>query len=95
MFKEVLHNITKHSEATQVTVQFTCDTTRLQVSISDNGKGFDTNQHFSGHGLNNLRQRALQINATAQIHSRKDHGTQVVIIIPLEPIPRWWNIFSK
>lgn len=87
MCQEILNNIVKHSGATQITVQNRFSLGHLQVTISDNGKGFDTRKIISettqqdGSGLRNLRNRALAIEADLDIQSSEGQGTSINILI--------------
>jgi signal transduction histidine kinase len=78
--KEVLHNIAKHAQATQVRFHLTPAASGLRIEIRDNGVGFDLNAPSSGHGLSNLRERAAMMRATLRIESRP--GTTVVLDVP-------------
>lgn len=58
--------------------------TSIIVTVSDNGKGFDTNAINEGVGIENTRKRFALINAEMRIESNQDCGTRVAIEIPLE-----------
>jgi signal transduction histidine kinase len=83
--KEVLHNIAKHAQATQVRFHLTPTATGLRIEIRDNGAGFDLNAPSSGHGLSNLRERAAMMRTTLRIESRP--GTTITLDVP--STPRW------
>lgn len=83
--KEVLHNIAKHAQATQVRFHLTPTASGLRIEIRDNGVGFDLNAPSSGHGLSNLRERAAMMRATLRIESRP--GTTITLDVP--STPRW------
>ncbi|MFO1441459.1 MAG: histidine kinase [Verrucomicrobiaceae bacterium] len=78
--KEVLHNIAKHAQATQVRFHLTPTATGLRIEIRDNGIGFDLKTPSSGHGLSNLRERAAMMRATLSIESQP--GTAVMLDVP-------------
>lgn len=78
--KEAFTNILKHSQATAVSARANLlPNHRLQLLISDNGKGFSTTQTSQGNGLNNIRQRASNLGANLQIVSAPGRGTQIVL----------------
>ena len=87
-FKEVIHNIAKHAESTQVSVVLRKinDNTML-LSITDNGKGFndkgeDTHTRtMGGNGIANLYERARQLRSECSIESRIGIGTTVTLTI--------------
>ena len=66
IFKEAVHNICKHSNATAVRIglQFTSRT--IELYVCDNGKSAKKgpNEGRNGNGLRNMRLRADQINAS-------------------------------
>ena len=65
IFKEIITNIAKHSEATEVKVSMTMiDRKGIRVVIKDNGIGFDPQQKSRGDGLRNMSARAQTIGAT-------------------------------
>jgi signal transduction histidine kinase len=78
--KEVLHNIAKHAQATQVRFHLTPTATGLRIEIRDNGIGFDLKSPSSGHGLSNLRERAAMMRAVLNIESQP--GTAVMLDVP-------------
>ncbi len=78
-FKEVFHNIVKHSKSQQVTVNIYNLKTSLIIKISDNGIGFDTNGSSAGHGMASLAKRAEELNANLEIISAKNAGTSIYL----------------
>lgn len=81
MIQEVLNNIIKHSKATEILVNICSHGIENVISISDNGCGFKTDRNSSGLGLNNLKQRALMINARLKISSKINEGTSISFAI--------------
>jgi signal transduction histidine kinase len=49
----------------------------VSISISDDGKGFDTKRDFEGNGLKNMHSRAREINADLKMTSEIGKGTSV------------------
>ena len=80
--KEVLHNIAKHARASEVRFHLTPTPEGLRIEISDNGRGFDTTQAASGHGLGNLRERASVMKANLQVLSKSGGGTSITLDVP-------------
>jgi two-component sensor histidine kinase len=84
-FKEVLHNVMKHAEATRVDVTLHWDRTQLLVRIVDNGKGFsESADHSNGQthlGMDGLRRRAGRLHGELRIESGEGGGTVVELII--------------
>ena len=53
--KEILNNIVKHAEATEVKTTITFSDNTFEIRIADNGKGFDTTTPKNGKGGNGLK----------------------------------------
>lgn len=83
--KEVLYNIAKHAQATQVRFHLIPTPAGLRIEIHDNGLGFDLHTPSTGYGLSNLRERAAMLRATLRIESRP--GTKIALDVPGSP--RW------
>ena len=79
--QEAIHNASKHSAAGKITLSIeNKDDTAYFISISDDGKGFDTAGSFDDHyGLENIYQRAKDIQAILHINSSKNAGTSVTL----------------
>lgn len=76
--KEALNNAAKYSGAAEVTVRFHREK-RLIVIVTDNGKGFDSEQDTSRNGLRNMRARAAEIGAELHIDGR--NGTRITLSV--------------
>jgi signal transduction histidine kinase len=89
MAHEALRNIERHARATRATVRLRMtDPSHLELSIEDNGIGFDPSASSSGHyGIVGLREQAELIGAALRIDSRRNAGTRVTVSLPLSPIP--------
>ena len=75
---EVINNIIRHAEATQVLIVFEQNKQSLTMSIKDNGKGFDL-RTAKGYGLKNLQYRAESIDAKLVINSTQVGGTNITL----------------
>lgn len=84
--KEALHNILKHSQATEVHLAFKLQDTSLEIVIADNGIGFspETSPRFSD-GLTNMRKRMDDIGGSFAVVSRPGKGTTVTFRVRLLP----------
>ena len=85
IYKEVLNNIVRHAEAENVAILIDCRRNRLEMSIPDDGKGFNNlDQEFrEGNGLRNLRMRAQAITANLKVRSALKEGTRVNLSVPM------------
>jgi signal transduction histidine kinase len=79
--KEILNNIVRHSEATEVKLQMVIGDA-LEIEIIDNGKGFDP-ADADGHGLKNCSTRLAKIGGSFRIESVPGRGTTFHVHIPL------------
>ncbi len=77
--KEALNNAAKYSKATEINIIIKKIQNNYLVEISDNGIGFQ-NQPQKGHGLENMKKRALEIHGNFEITAI--NGTQIKILIP-------------
>ncbi len=75
IFKEILTNAARHSDADHVQVKLKLERGRVHLVIHDNGKGIDTKDDF-GNGLTNIRKRAAEIKAEVSLESRPGEGTR-------------------
>lgn len=79
IIQELLQNALKHSEATEVYLQFLNHDSNLSVMYEDNGKGFDVeNKSNFGRGLFNIENRVSIMNGTINIDSN-NMGTTISI----------------
>ena len=76
--KEALHNIVKHSAATEVTIILSKEPKGLLLTIQDNGKGIDmANVRYFGNGLKNMKKRMEALNISFTIENY--NGTLIKI----------------
>ncbi|MBK8983615.1 MAG: hypothetical protein IPM38_15200 [Ignavibacteria bacterium] len=89
IIQEINNNIIKHSEATEVTGSITNTENDILISISDNGKGFNSGKKLldtdeKGFGLKGISERVKLFEGTFKINSENGKGTQIEICIPLK-----------
>ncbi|NUN69887.1 MAG: hypothetical protein HUU02_09270 [Bacteroidetes bacterium] len=80
MFKEIIHNIVKHAQASTVIIQ--CDYSRDEflLNVKDNGVGFNPETTRYGSGLLSIKRRARETGAELNIRSNLGEGTTITII---------------
>lgn len=90
MIQEAVNNAIKYAQADEIRVEFSHNFDVLNVTISDNGVGFDPQQSIreihdngTGQGIFNMQERALFINAQLDINSTPGQGTRINIHIPI------------
>jgi signal transduction histidine kinase len=79
IIQEQLNNILKHAEASKVEIELKEDAADLILSISDDGKGFDTIAKRHGIGLKNIKNRAGLYNGKVDIISSPGNGCKISI----------------
>ncbi len=68
-YKELLHNVQRHSQASRVTICLTVDADWIRLTVADDGIGFDPEASGDGTGLASLRRRAQRLGAVLDITS--------------------------
>jgi len=84
-FKEALNNVAKHSSATEVRIKISgADKHLLSIGIEDNGCGLPATVEIGADGLENLRQRMMQIGGSCEIKSLLSGGVAVNLSLPFD-----------
>ncbi|HJZ98777.1 MAG TPA: two-component regulator propeller domain-containing protein [Candidatus Solibacter sp.] len=81
IFKEAVHNTLRHSGATEIRIDFQLERGWLNLTVADNGAGFDVARDHEGHGLRSMRERAHSLGGGLEIIS-SPRGTGVVLRVP-------------
>ncbi|MEI6712616.1 MAG: ATP-binding protein [Verrucomicrobiota bacterium] len=83
IFKETLHNLARHAQATIASIDLSQSGSTLLLTIQDNGRGFDpSNTRPNGMGLGNLKRRANKHGGDVRITSEIGKGTTITIELP-------------
>jgi PAS domain S-box-containing protein len=76
--QEALNNVAKHARAGMVEIHLVHEDTGLELTINDDGLGFDPERTASGHyGLSMMQEQADAVRAQLTITSRKGQGAEV------------------
>ena len=92
LFKEALHNLIRHSGATEAFIRLSVEVvdsnkTRLIVTVQDNGRGFDAGAVGpGGNGLRSMHRRAVSLGGTLRIETPGEGGTRLIFRGPVEGI---------
>lgn len=80
IMQEFFSNVIKHSKASKLSVNLNFTDTKLTITASDNGIGYNTRQKsHTGLGINNMKKRGNLINAEINITSEIERGTTLTI----------------
>jgi len=90
IYRESLHNIKKHADATHVVVKLEQDETKVSLVVDDNGRGFSFSGRYASDELDRLRlgpisikERARGVGGTLTVESNPGHGARLTVEIPL------------
>ncbi len=81
--QEAMNNIAKHSQATIVNLHLRKETGGIELTIRDNGQGFDLDTTKRGLGLSTMRERSELSGGTCSIESAKGAGTTIRCVWPI------------
>jgi signal transduction histidine kinase len=90
IYRESLHNIKKHADATHVVVKLEQDEAKVSLVVDDNGRGFSFSGRYASDELDRLRlgpisikERARGVGGTLTVESNPGHGARLTVEIPL------------
>jgi signal transduction histidine kinase/DNA-binding response OmpR family regulator len=90
IYQELLNNVAKHAEASEVKISLRLEDSRTCLDVQDNGKGFVPPRHWislvrGGHlGLVGILERAEAVGGEVIINSTPGKGTNVQVFVPLK-----------
>jgi signal transduction histidine kinase len=84
IIQEALTNVRRHAGASSARVIFAVCNGQIQITIEDDGRGFDPAKirENQGFGLRSMRGRADMVGARLDVNSAPGKGTQVIIQVP-------------
>lgn len=77
--REVISNIIKHSQASQVKISINSTDKNLSLTITDNGKGFSKADKL-GKGLKTINKRAQSISSVVKWNTQPNNGTKFSLV---------------
>ncbi len=84
LVQEAITNIGKHARARQVWIRLVAHGERVEVSVRDDGVGFDPAvRQASSHGLIGMRFRVEAHGGTLHLHSAPGQGTSIAVTLPV------------
>ncbi|MEX0906570.1 MAG: PAS domain S-box protein [Balneolaceae bacterium] len=87
--RELLYNVIKHTEKKEAVIKLEKRDDQLQVTVKDEGKGFDYKKwevkpgNDEGFGLFNILERIDLLGGLVNINTKPGRGTKVTISVPL------------
>jgi signal transduction histidine kinase len=89
IYREALHNIKKHAEASHVVVKLKQDEAKVSLVVDDNGRGFSFSGRYTSEELDRLRlgpisikERTRSVGGTLTVESNPGHGARLTVEIP-------------
>jgi PAS domain S-box-containing protein len=85
IIQEQVSNVLKHAEATRITIDLKLNDKLINLSIVDNGKGFELEKvkFKKGVGLSNIESRAHLFNGEVIITTAPEKGCKLFIQVPI------------
>ena len=87
IIQEAVTNVAKHAQATLCRVEIKQMAESLQISIEDDGRGFDqaagTDPPARGLGLVGVRERVTRLGGTLRLETRPGRGTRLLVDLPV------------
>jgi signal transduction histidine kinase len=77
--QEGINNAVKYSGCSEIRIELNAEQNQLNMSIVDDGNGFDTETTKTGYGLQNMRERIEEIGGKYTLTSEKETGTHIRI----------------
>ncbi len=81
--QEALNNIVRHAQATKVNVSIRKADFGVEISVKDDGKGFDSSNRNNDLGLIAIRERVHSILGELIIESEPGKGTNIKVRVPV------------
>ncbi len=84
VLQESLQNCVKHAKAQHISLAFMVEGgNSLQVTLRDDGRGFDVKKGKTGIGLRNISARVSKMEGKLDIDSQPGKGTTITITLPI------------
>jgi signal transduction histidine kinase len=80
--QESLTNIHKHAQAQEIVVQLIKEYGSIELSIADNGRGFNPDRNTTGFGLRGMQERTVALGGKFYVKSQPANGCCISISLP-------------
>ncbi len=86
VMQEALQNAVKHSGVKEFTVDLHRASDAIELTVTDNGRGFEEQDAFTGEGIGliSMRERLQLVHGELSIRSHRKVGTTIHARVPLE-----------
>jgi len=84
-FKEAVHNVVKHAQATEARIRMRLESGQFVIEIEDNGRGTGSQASPQNrNGLRNMRKRMEDIGGSFEMGAAPERGTVVRLTVPVK-----------
>ncbi len=84
LVQEALNNVLKHASAASASVSALLVDHQVQITVKDDGRGFDPDEVADGRGLLGMRERIELLGGEIEVRSAPDDGTEIAARIPVK-----------
>ena len=84
ILQETLTNVVKYAQAQNCIITITKEVNGIQITIHDNGIGFNVNETKKGIGMKNIFERVKELDGKIELKSDKKSGTQYKISLKIQ-----------
>lgn len=89
--QEAIANSVRHAQPTRISIAINYNDSDVQLTVEDNGIGFEIGHESAGFGLQGIQRRTRVISGVAQITSSPGAGTRVTVTAPVPRSRRWFE----
>ena len=83
--QQATDNALQHARASSIHIELAYDGTTVQLTIVDDGQGFEVKKTGRGLGLPGMRGRTEEIGGKFELKSQPGKGTRVAVTVPWPP----------
>ncbi len=83
IIQELVNNSYKHSHGNEILVQLSRQENQIEITVEDDGKGYDESKISKGMGLDNINSRVSYLKGEISVRSEINQGTSTYIVLPL------------
>ena len=84
ILQETLTNVVKYAQAENCIISIRKVENTIEITIYDNGIGFNVNETRKGIGMKNIFERVKELDGKIELESNKKSGTQYTILLKIQ-----------